>query len=258
MDKPPERTGGAGSNPDAARGSAGHPLHPLAETVAADPDKPRDTVVLLGYLGRSSKEGFLRIYLDLSFRIYYEVPEADVLHAQKADPAHEEEPTMIVIAATATLHLVRAMEATFLQGEIASAYPVGSPTDLSAPSPVQMAEPGTVPGPHEEVTYWPSAPGWRRKYCLTVKKKDTSYKVTYGYYPAGAGGKDCLSYHKKDTSIKKTYGYFPGPGEGSCIAHHQKSTLMKITYGFPVPGGGRAPCTMYHKRDTTIKRTRGL
>jgi hypothetical protein len=97
-------------------------MNRLVEQVVRDPDNPPKTVVLLGFLGASSKNGFVRIYPDLDFRTYYELPATAVLFAKQPDPSHEEEPTTIIIDATANVSSVRVVEASFLAGTIASGY----------------------------------------------------------------------------------------------------------------------------------------
>ena len=120
--KPP----GEWSQPDTNGNDGLRPLHKLIENLVHDPANPPDTVQVLGYLARSSRDGFLRIYRDLSLCMYCEVPEKHVLYSAKADPEHEEQPTLIILDASAKLTIIQSqtVEASFLKGSIASAYPI--------------------------------------------------------------------------------------------------------------------------------------
>jgi hypothetical protein len=111
------------------------PLHPLVVKLVSDPDNPPEIVLLTGYLGAAGKgkDAYYRIYLDSDFRTYYELLRSDVLHAEEADPSQAENPTKIFIKATAKFTLVQVVEASFLQGDITSTYPVGGPCFLCFP-----------------------------------------------------------------------------------------------------------------------------
>ena len=128
MSTPSDPTTG---KPHPAPEDAAAPLHPLVAKVVPDPDHPSDAVVIVGYLGSAGKgrEQFRRIYIDSDFRTHYEINKDDIHHAQKADPAAEEQPTNIYIKSTAKLLLVQTVEASFLTGQITSSYPVGSPAE---------------------------------------------------------------------------------------------------------------------------------
>jgi len=56
---------------------------PLAEKLAADPATIPDSVALTGFVGRSAEDGNVRLYVDASFRNYYEISISDVLHNQQ-------------------------------------------------------------------------------------------------------------------------------------------------------------------------------
>jgi hypothetical protein len=60
-----------------------------------DAANPPKTVHVLGHLARSSRDGCLRIYLDLKLDTYYEIEEKHILHAAEADREREELPTLI-------------------------------------------------------------------------------------------------------------------------------------------------------------------
>jgi hypothetical protein len=94
-----------------------HPL--VAKLIANAANPPPDTVTLEGYLGPSSRDGFVRVYLDLTFKSYFEIPKNGILHADKADPSNESKPTTIVIDLATKLDLVHSLEASYLKGNIA-------------------------------------------------------------------------------------------------------------------------------------------
>lgn len=110
-------------------------MHPLPGSVIKNPDDIPDSVVVVGYLGKSSKDGFHRIYLDADLRSYYEIQHDQLLHAEKADPSDEQKPTRIYIKATGKLVLVQILEASFLKGPIASAYAWGTASPCCCPPP---------------------------------------------------------------------------------------------------------------------------
>ncbi len=95
--------------------------HPLVAKLLANAAKPSpDAVTLEGYLGPSSRDGYVRVYLDLTFKAYFEIPKNGILHADKADPSNESKPTTIVIDPATKLDLVHSLEASYLKGRIAA------------------------------------------------------------------------------------------------------------------------------------------
>ena len=54
----------------------------VVNAVHADPANVEPTVLLAGYLGRSTEEGHVRVYLDPSLCNWLEVPEAEVIHTR--------------------------------------------------------------------------------------------------------------------------------------------------------------------------------
>jgi hypothetical protein len=55
----------------------------ITERLVSDPSQPADATVLSGFLGRSSREGHERLYLDLELRSYVEVPRDAILHRER-------------------------------------------------------------------------------------------------------------------------------------------------------------------------------
>jgi hypothetical protein len=56
----------------------------LTNKLVPDPATiPDDSVALAGFVGRSAEEGNIRLYVDASFRNYYEISISDVLYNQQ-------------------------------------------------------------------------------------------------------------------------------------------------------------------------------
>jgi hypothetical protein len=95
----------------------------LAAELVPDPTKLPDLVVLRGYAGKSTRAGFSRLYVDLSFSEFVEVADEDVL--AKRSLAANQGPlggTVLWVKRNATLlraTVCLAQEhAAFLKGEI--------------------------------------------------------------------------------------------------------------------------------------------
>jgi hypothetical protein len=122
----------AGQNkPSPPKDSQGNdiPLNPLVGALVPDPNNRPDSVTLTGYVGLSSKDGFVRIYPELDFGRYYELPADEVLYVQPSDSSHPEIAAKIFVNSSAKIELVQTVEASFLEGAIASAYPIWCATD---------------------------------------------------------------------------------------------------------------------------------
>jgi hypothetical protein len=109
------------------------PINKLVDGLVKDVNDPPQLVVLIGFIGRSNRDGFVRIYVDLHLRDYYEVLGTDILFPE-GDPDHPEAPSRVVVKASANVAWVQTAEASFFEGAIASAYPIESGvTDVLAP-----------------------------------------------------------------------------------------------------------------------------
>ena len=116
-----------------------------------DPDDPPAIVILEGYLGESQRDGHVRFYVDLDFRAYFEIEEADIVDHVPSESSDPASPRKLLIKATAKLDLVRVVtvEASYLKGAITAAHlsaakkPAGTSTGL----------PFCVPAPPN--TRWP-------------------------------------------------------------------------------------------------------
>jgi hypothetical protein len=111
--------------------------HPITSKLLAELDAPVNMVPLVGYFGPSKKDGYMRLYADLSFSGYYEIPIDDIFHAEPSDPKDENSPTMVLVTATAKLEVVttkiQTIEACYLQGSIASQYLWSASPSFPAP-----------------------------------------------------------------------------------------------------------------------------
>ncbi len=99
--------------------------HPLVDKLHTDPDDTRNLVSLVGYIGPSKKPDSIRLYLDLGFKSYYEIPKSGVVSTSAAgdDP---NSPTTVFVDATTPVEVVtvqsQSVAAGYLQGAIASGY----------------------------------------------------------------------------------------------------------------------------------------
>lgn len=100
--------------------------HPLVAKLNADPDQLTDLVALVGYLGPSKREGYVRLYVDLTFRNYYEIPTEGIVSTSPTDASDENSPTTVHVAGDTQVDKVsitsQSTEARFLQGSISSDY----------------------------------------------------------------------------------------------------------------------------------------
>jgi len=101
--------------------------HPIVARILDESGQPRETLVVLGYLGSPDDEDRVRIYLDLKFQAYFEIPWNKIIYVGKPDPLDETKPTRIVVDATAQLTLVQTVGASFLRGAITRTHAIGTP-----------------------------------------------------------------------------------------------------------------------------------
>ena len=114
--------------------------HPLVTKLHSNPPKPApDAVTIEGFLGPSSREGYVRVYLDLTFKAYFEIPKNGILHADKADPASESNPTTIVLDGATKLDLVHSLDASYLKGKIAAGFATENLKHPCFDSPLTLA-----------------------------------------------------------------------------------------------------------------------
>ncbi|HEX7318364.1 MAG TPA: hypothetical protein VF297_30945 [Pyrinomonadaceae bacterium] len=95
--------------------------------IVQDPNEPPNVMLLSGYLGSSSEEGHVRLYLDEELCRYVEIPQKAIRHSQELPP--EQSPlggSLVWIDRDAeVVHGAAGSErrkATFLEGQIAQDY----------------------------------------------------------------------------------------------------------------------------------------
>jgi hypothetical protein len=116
--------------------------HPLVAKLISNPaNPPPDSVKLEGYLGPSSRDGYVRVYLDLTFKAYFEIPKNGIIHADRADPTNESKPTTILIDSATKLDLIHSLEASYLKGKIAAGLTTKDLKNICIDIPI------TIPGP---------------------------------------------------------------------------------------------------------------
>jgi hypothetical protein len=105
--------------------------HPLVTKLHPEPDALNDLVALIGYFGPSKKAGCIRLYADLSFRSFYDIPTKGIVHTEPTDAKDENSPTKVLVLAVTKLEVVettsQCVEASYLQGPIARDYLAGAP-----------------------------------------------------------------------------------------------------------------------------------
>jgi hypothetical protein len=97
----------------------------LAEKLVPSPATFADSVALSGFVGRSTEDGKIRLYLDASLRSYYEISISDIVHSQQV-PATQSPlgGSVVYVKGSAPLRRVQVsteIEARFLQGPMSSA-----------------------------------------------------------------------------------------------------------------------------------------
>ena len=99
-----------------------------------DPAAPPDVIALEGFLGRSPRPRFWRLYQTLDLKNYVEVAEGDIVHSEplgtKLQPLGG---TVIWVKSGARLQHTRSeshlAEAEFMQGDLASRFLPGTGTE---------------------------------------------------------------------------------------------------------------------------------
>ena len=98
--------------------------HPLVKKLVPDPNVLPDVVVMTGYIGRSLRDGFIRLYLSPQLDSYREIPTAGIVHQHELD--HEYAPfggSALWVKAGAQVSYVASdneKAAAFLAGDIAA------------------------------------------------------------------------------------------------------------------------------------------
>src|SRR4051794_23770165 len=58
--------------------------HDLVKKIVTGPGQPGNAVLLVGYVGKSGSDDNVRLYLNLSFDEYVDIPKNSILHAAEA------------------------------------------------------------------------------------------------------------------------------------------------------------------------------
>jgi hypothetical protein len=100
---------------------------PLIEGLVPDPGQLEPLTLLFGYLGKSSREGYWRLYLNVRLSEYVEFSESDVHHAQPLSPEESSlGGTRVWVKQGTRLQHTRVdsreVQAEFLQGDIATRF----------------------------------------------------------------------------------------------------------------------------------------
>ena len=132
------------NSPKSRRTNVKVPPHPIVAKLKPSVDAPANMVSLMGYFGPSKRDGYMRLYADLSFSCYYEIPVDAIAYAQPTDREDENSLTRVLVPATTQLDVVttniQTVQAAYLQGSIVSQYlSIESPfVSSGAPYPVGL------------------------------------------------------------------------------------------------------------------------
>ena len=100
--------------------------HPLVTRLNPEGDPPPDLVMLVGFIGPSKKPDGIRLYLNLSFNTFIDIPVAGIVSTQSVDSEDENSPTRVWVRGDARLDVVQTVsqtiEASYLRGWIARNY----------------------------------------------------------------------------------------------------------------------------------------
>jgi hypothetical protein len=116
-------------------------VHPLVSKLHPDLDHSADLVSLVGYLGPSKDADNIRLYRDLSFNHYFEIPTASITATTPVDANDPNSPTVIHVPASAKLeavsHSSQSVEAGLLKGAITNGYLTSATTGVSEQATLQ-------------------------------------------------------------------------------------------------------------------------
>lgn len=118
----------------------------ITERLVPNPSEIPDVRILVGFLGKTTKEGYWRLYLSLDLKEYVEFRQEDVAHSEQLE--REDSPlggTAVWIKRDANLQHTRITsreaQADFLQGRVRACLrrrmpPTIPPTGILVPQPV--------------------------------------------------------------------------------------------------------------------------
>jgi hypothetical protein len=124
----------------------------LAEKVVPDPAAIPDSVPLTGFVGRSAEDGKIRLYVDSTFRSYYEMSNSDILHTEQLPTTQSPlGGSVVYVKGGAPLRRVQVsaeIEARFLQGPVSSAGAGAGTSSLPGANRALFRRPFTLFGAH--------------------------------------------------------------------------------------------------------------
>jgi len=95
----------------------------LVARLVPNPAVAPDLVRLTGYLGRSARQGYWRLYQTMELTDYLEIAEDDIVHSESPE---DESPTVVWVRREATIKRVHSesvqAQADFLRGDIAGDF----------------------------------------------------------------------------------------------------------------------------------------
>jgi hypothetical protein len=124
--------------PKGPNGAKGLQEDEVVARLVPDAADPPDVVAMIGFLGRSARRGFWRLYHTLDLKNYVEIAEEDIVHSQSlTNELQHLGGTVIWIKSGARLKYSRSesgrAEAGFMQGEITRGFLSGTGTEGLTP-----------------------------------------------------------------------------------------------------------------------------
>jgi hypothetical protein len=109
--------------------------NPLITAMSKVDDQPAKAVELVGYLGPSDDDAFVRLYGSLDLGNYIEIPRTGIVFAQPLDASDPSEPSTVLVISTTKLQVVQTLEASFLEGDITKTHSCSEPDPCAQPVP---------------------------------------------------------------------------------------------------------------------------
>ena len=109
--------------------SKDHPLpkglksSPVVERLISGGAQPGEQVTIVGYIGRSSSDGHVRVYLDLALSSYCDIAASDIVGTASVDSQSEISPSILWLKLGAKIDRVdTSRSTTVLSGQIQQNY----------------------------------------------------------------------------------------------------------------------------------------
>jgi hypothetical protein len=165
----------------------------LVEHLVTDPSQVPDIKMLSGFIGKSGRDGWLRLYLTPELNEYVEISQEEIIHHRRLDTSETSLGGTVVWVRRGTnlVHtrtVSREVQAGFLQGDITAAFLNGvsaGPTlgfrgagRLALPATFSVTQCATCPTERGEHTCFPAV-------CTLATSCFTTHPVDKG---CGGGG----------------------------------------------------------------------